>query len=596
VSGNNQTGTIGAQLPAPLTVALTDPANHPILNQDVVFKVTGNDGTVSSSGSGGSSAAVAVNTDSNGRAQAFWTLGQRSGAGINNVQVSSPLAVSPVNFTATGVTANASAIVVDSGNDQTGVLSQPLPFPFVVAVVDSGHNRVPNVSVTFTVKKGDGNLGGSSSQTIQTDSNGRAIAVLTLGTQAGNANNVVEATFANNPGFPAAFAASARAPGNPANTAISGIVLDNSNNPIPGATIRLFATNQGNSNNLPVQVGTPVQTDAKGTFLIQAAPVGSFKLMADGTTASGSNRYPTLEYDIVTVAGNNNTLGMPIYLPALDTVNKRRPHLVTFEDPVEVFYYDDPETAAKWGLDVTPRQKGIDAGSLSEALQDCLRQTPDLVYIGETRELRDWKRLVDFAGTGHLIVTTCHAGSLTEVVSTLCKAVDATTAARRSALASRLVAIAHLRRATVDIANKPGGDQAIFRKDAMLPALLRRTASGINAFTGNGLAALLPESACKDEVRRHCYGRSYFARKLVCMPDLKNREKNQLENYQDRLTKLAIQYDLEGLSSDHYVLAFQASTAFWDTLPETLRQADPGLKFRTRSGLNVQMMQQQAFA
>lgn len=233
--------------------------------------------------------------------------------------------------------------------------------------------------------------------------------------------------------------------------------------------------------------------------------------------------------------------------PEKKSAPQRRPHLVTFEDPVEVFYYDDPETAAKWGLDVTPRQKGIDAGSLSEALQDCLRQTPDLVYIGETRELRDWKRLVDFAGTGHLIVTTCHAGSLTEVVSTLCKAVDATTAARRSALASRLVAIAHLRRATVDIANKPGGDQAIFRKDAMLPALLRRTASGINAFTGNGLAALLPESACKDEVRRHCYGRSYFARKLVCMPDLKNRAKNQLENYQDRLTKLAIQYDLEGL-------------------------------------------------
>lgn len=322
VSGNNQSGTIGSQLSGPLIVALTDPASHPIVNQTVLFKVTGNDGTVSPGGSGNPSAAAVVNTDSNGQAQVFWTLGQRSGAGINNVQVSSPLAISPVNFTASGVASSASAIVVDSGNDQIGVLGQPLPFPFVVAVVDSGHNRVPNVPVTFTVTQSDGNLGGNPSQTVQTDSNGRAIAVLTLGTQPGNDNNVVQATFPNNTGFPAAFAASARAPANPANTAISGIVLDNSNNPIQQATVRLFATNQGNANNLPVQVGTPVQTDTKGTFLIQPAPVGSFKLMADGTTASGPNSYPTLEYDIVTVAGNNNTLGMPIYLPSLDTVNK----------------------------------------------------------------------------------------------------------------------------------------------------------------------------------------------------------------------------------------------------------------------------------
>src|SRR5262249_46158979 len=195
-------------------------------------------------------------------------------------------------------------------------------FPFVADVVDSGHNRVPNVPVAFTVKQGDGTLSGATTQTVNTDSNGRAIAVLTLGTQIGNENNLVEANFAGNPGAPAAFTASGRAPGNPANTTVSGVVLDNSDNPIQGVTVRLFQTNQGNNNNLPVQVGTPVQTAANGTFLIQPAPVGFFKLMADGTTVQGPNSYPTLEYDLVTVAGNDNTVGMPIYLPALDTVNK----------------------------------------------------------------------------------------------------------------------------------------------------------------------------------------------------------------------------------------------------------------------------------
>ena len=322
LSGNNQTGTIGTQVSAPLVVALTDQANHPVANQTVVFKVTGNNGIVSDPGSGTSSAAAAVTTDAGGHARVLWTLGDRAGAGINTVQASSSLAVGTTNFTATGVTANASRIVVDSGNDQTGVIGQPLGFPFVVDVIDTGHNRVPNVPVTFTIKRGDGNLAGANNQTVNTDSNGRAIAVLTLGPQIGNANNLVEASYQGNSGVPAAFAASARSPGDPANTTISGVVLDNSNNPIVGVTIRLFRTNQGNSNNLPVQVGTPMQTDANGTFLIQPAPVGFFKLMADGSTAAGPKSYPPLEYDIVTVAGNDNTIGMPIYLPALDTVNR----------------------------------------------------------------------------------------------------------------------------------------------------------------------------------------------------------------------------------------------------------------------------------
>lgn len=315
VSGNNQTGTIASQLAGPLIVALVDSSNNPVPNQTVVFKVTGNNGTVATGGVGAS--AVAVTTDANGQARAFWTLGQRSGAGIDTVQVTSPLALGSANFSATSVTSNASLIVVDSGNAQTAAVGQPLPFPFVADVTDAGHNRVAGVPVTFTVQQGGGNFAGSPSQTVNTDSNGRAIAVLTLGLQ----NAMVTATFPGNAGAPAAFSATAMTPGDPANTSISGVVLDNSNNPIQGATIRLFQTNQGNSNNLPVQIGTPVQTNALGTFMIPSAPVGFFQLMADGSTAAGSKSYPTLQYDIVTVAGNNNTLGMPIYLPALDTVN-----------------------------------------------------------------------------------------------------------------------------------------------------------------------------------------------------------------------------------------------------------------------------------
>ena len=143
--------------------------------------------------------------------------------------------------------------------------------------------------------------------------------MLTLGRQEGQDNNVVEATFAENTGNPAAFLASARAPGDPANTRISGVVLDNSNHPIPGVTMRVFRTNTGPG--IPEQVTPPAPTDAQGQFTILPAPVGTFKLMADGATST-VGAYPSLEFDITTVAGQNNDVGLPIYLPNLDTVNR----------------------------------------------------------------------------------------------------------------------------------------------------------------------------------------------------------------------------------------------------------------------------------
>ena len=62
-------------------------------------------------------------------------------------------------------------------------------------------------------------------------------------------------------------------------------MLDNSNNPIPGVTMRLLHITLGSSSNIPQQVATAVQTDTQGQFVMQPVPVGVFKLMADGGTA-----------------------------------------------------------------------------------------------------------------------------------------------------------------------------------------------------------------------------------------------------------------------------------------------------------------------
>jgi hypothetical protein len=322
-AGNGQTGPIGGQLSAPLVAQLLDGTGQPVPNTPVVFRVTGLDGTLSPNGNPGTGlSSIAINTNAQGLAAARLTLGSRAGAGNNIVEASTTGVASTAVFTASATSAMPGLIIVDTGNSQSGVIGQPLALPFIAVVTDASYNRLAGVQVTFTVKQGGGSFAGQPTFVATSDSDGRVLSTLKLGPEPGVSNNVVEASFAGNGSAPAAFTASGLAPG-PANaTRISGVVLDNSNNPLAGVTMRLFQINQGNNGNVPQQVATPALTGAQGQFVIQPAPVGIFKLMADGGTAQRPGSWPTLEYDIVTVSGQDNTVGLPIYLPELLANNR----------------------------------------------------------------------------------------------------------------------------------------------------------------------------------------------------------------------------------------------------------------------------------
>jgi len=321
ISGNNQTATIGTAVGAPLVVALTDSSGNPAANKPVIFTVTQNNGMLSVGGGTPAATAMAT-TNAQGQATATWTLGMRSGAGSDSVQAYSVGFPGTAVFTATATQAAPGLIVVDSGNNQTGAVNQALPKPLIAVVVDAGHNRLAGIPVTFTMKQGGGSFGGQTTITVNTDSDGRAAATLTLGFQEGSSNNLVTADFSGDLGFAASFTASGLVPGNPSATEISGLVLDNSNRPIPGVTIRAVLTNLLNSNSGSVQASATVQTDSNGRFTIYKAPVGFVKLLVDGSTATAPGAFPTLDYDMVTVAGQINTVGQPIYLLAIKTNNQ----------------------------------------------------------------------------------------------------------------------------------------------------------------------------------------------------------------------------------------------------------------------------------
>jgi Glucodextranase, domain B len=303
VSGNAQTAAIGAALAQPLRVRVVDQNGAAVPNQEVTFSIVQNDGTLSDGTNTGRE--LQVTTGSDGQASVNLTLGHRAGAGNNRVRATAAGFDGAVEFHANASTGVPALVVVDMGSNQFGVSGELLPRPLVAVVVDAGSNRLANVPVTFSVLEGDGSFGGQPSITVLTDSDGRAEARPLLGPGDDNDNNRFAASVAN-VAQAAMFTVSGRRAGAPSATRISGVVMDNMNQPIAGVTLRIDETTRSTTSN------------SQGFFAFEQAPVGYVKLIVDGTTAQRPGTWPTLEFVMYTNSGQDNTIGMPVYLLPID--------------------------------------------------------------------------------------------------------------------------------------------------------------------------------------------------------------------------------------------------------------------------------------
>ncbi|MCA1830009.1 MAG: PilT/PilU family type 4a pilus ATPase [Actinobacteria bacterium] len=88
----------------------------------------------------------------------------------------------------------------------------------------------------------------------------------------------------------------------------------------------------------------------------------------------------------------------------------RRCHIVTVEDPIEVVHED------KMAI-VDQREVGIDTADFHTALRYAMRQDPDLIFIGEMRDLETVSAAMHAAETGHLVVSTLHTIDAMETVN-----------------------------------------------------------------------------------------------------------------------------------------------------------------------------------
>src|SRR5262245_22893337 len=102
----------------------------------------------------------------------------------------------------------------------------------------------------------------------------------------------------------------------------------------------------------------------------------------------------------VTGSGKTTTIAS-----MLDYINSREPlHILTIEDPIEFVFADKVAY-------INQREIGLDCRDWHKALKDCVRQDPDVILVGELRDIEPFEAAVHAAEAGHLVFGTLHAST-----------------------------------------------------------------------------------------------------------------------------------------------------------------------------------------
>ncbi|MBS1769707.1 MAG: type IV pilus twitching motility protein PilT [Acidobacteria bacterium] len=118
---------------------------------------------------------------------------------------------------------------------------------------------------------------------------------------------------------------------------------------------------------------------------------------------------------LVLITGTTGSGKSTTLAAIVDHINQTRNcHIVTIEDPIE-FLHKDKESF------ITQREVDVDTRNFAEALRGSLRQDPDVILVGEMRDLETIETALVAAETGHLVLSTLHtldaAETLTRIIS-----------------------------------------------------------------------------------------------------------------------------------------------------------------------------------
>ncbi|MGN0713527.1 MAG: type IV pilus twitching motility protein PilT [Anaerovoracaceae bacterium] len=122
------------------------------------------------------------------------------------------------------------------------------------------------------------------------------------------------------------------------------------------------------------------------------------------------NEFPSWQKGIILVTGETGSGKSTTLAAMLDQINHtRQEHIITLEDPIEYVYTPDKCV-------INQREIGKDTESYDTGLKAILREDPDVILIGELRDLSTIEIALTAAETGHLVFATLHTNSAVDSI------------------------------------------------------------------------------------------------------------------------------------------------------------------------------------
>ncbi len=148
------------------------------------------------------------------------------------------------------------------------------------------------------------------------------------------------------------------------------------------------------------------------------------------------SKLATLPRGLVVVTGPTGSGKSTTLAAIIDEANrKRKDHIITIEDPIE-FVHESQSCI------VNHREVGLHTKTFSSALRGALREDPDVILVGEMRDLETISLAIEAASTGHLVFGTLHTTSAAKTVDRIIEVFPASEQAQiRSTLADGIRAV-----------------------------------------------------------------------------------------------------------------------------------------------------------
>jgi twitching motility protein PilT len=148
------------------------------------------------------------------------------------------------------------------------------------------------------------------------------------------------------------------------------------------------------------------------------------------------SKLATLPRGLVIITGPTGSGKSTTLAAIIDEANRlRKDHIITVEDPIEFVHTSQ-------GCIINHREVGLHTKSFANALRGALREDPDIILVGEMRDLETISLAIEAASTGHLVFSTLHTTSAAKTVDRIIEVFPANEQTQiRSTLADGLRAV-----------------------------------------------------------------------------------------------------------------------------------------------------------